>query len=129
MVGSFGNIIFETSDEKILTPTSLSRTGGAVWADHPMLYKKPRREFMHSENRGVELEIKLKASLGVSPAKLIDELYKIMENGRTHPLVVGGRPMSRYNMALMSISDSWDEVLSGGELISATVSVKFEEAK
>lgn len=129
MVGSFGNIIFETSDEKILTPTSLSRTGGAVWADHPMLYKKPRREFMRSENRGVELEIKLKASLGVSPAKSIDELYKIMENGRTHPLVVGGRPMSRYNMALMSISDSWDEVLSGGELISATVSVKFEEAK
>ena len=129
MIGSFGDIVFETSDEKILTPMSMTRTGGAVWADHPMLYKKPKREFMHSESRGVELEIKLKASLGVSPAKSIDALYKLMENGRTHPLVVGGRPMSRYDMAVMTISDAWDEVLSGGELISATVSVKFEEAK
>ena len=95
MIGSFGNIIFETSDEKILTPSSLSRTGGAVWADHAMLYKKPKREFMHSENRGVELNLKLRASLGVKPEESIKELYKIMENGRKYPLVIGGKPLSR----------------------------------
>ena len=129
MIGTYGSIIFETSDEKILTPSSLSRTGGAVWADHAMLYKKPKREFMHSENRGVELNLKLRASLGVKPEESIKELYKIMENGRKYPLVIGGKPLSRYNMAIMSLSDSWDAVLPGGELISATVSVKFEEAE
>ena len=129
MIGTYGSIIFETSDEKILTPSSLSRTGGAVWADHTMLYKKPKREFMHSENRGVELNLKLRASLGVKPEESIKELYKIMENGRNYPLGIGGKPLSRYNMAIMSLSDLWDEVLPGGELVSATVSVKFEEAK
>lgn len=126
-VGSFGKIIFEVSDRKILTPQTLTRSGGAVWADHPMLYKKQRREFMHSEPRSVEVELKLRSSLGVSPADTIKLMYKYMENGKRYHLIIGDTKMSNYRMAIMTISDTWDTVIKNGKLVAATVTVTFEE--
>lgn len=128
-IGTFGDLIFEVSDKKILTPSSFTRSGGAVWADHPMIYKKPKREFMRSEIRGTELELKLNAMHGVKPWDTIRTMYKYMENGKSFAFVVGGKPMANYKMCIVSVSDTWDEVLNEGELIKATVSVRFEEAK
>lgn len=128
-LGSFGDVIFEVSDKKILTPSSFSRSGAAVWADHPMLYKKPKREFMHSEHRKVELEIKLNAIHGTKPRETLKILYKYMETGKRYHVIIGGRSMSRYKMAIMTISETWDTVLNEGELMKATVSIGFEETK
>ena len=128
-IGTFGDLIFEVSDKKIFTPATFSRSGGAVWADHPMLYKKSRREFMHSEIRGIEVEIKVNALHGVKPWETIRTMYKYMENGKCSPFVVGGKPMANYKMCIISVSDTWDEVLNEGELIKATLSITLEEAK
>lgn len=128
-IGSFGDVVFEVSKKKILTPSSFSRSGAAVWADHPMLYKKPKREFMHSEYRKVEMEIKLSALHGVKPRETLKLLYRYMETGKRYHVIVGGKSMSRYKMAIMSISETWDTVLSKGELVTATASITFEETK
>lgn len=128
-IGTFGSLVFEVSDKKILTPSSFTRTGGAVWAEHPMIYKKPKREFMHSELREVEMELKLNALHGVKPWNTIRTMYKYMENGKRFALVIGGKPMANYKMCIASVSDTWDEVFNKGQLVKATVNVRFEEAK
>lgn len=129
-IGSFGKLIFEVSDQQVLTFQRMSRTIEGVWADHELIGKKPRREFLHSACRGVDMEIKLRSSLGVKPYDMLTLIASYVENGVVYPLVIDGKPASKhYNMAILSASEEWDTVISGGKLVQATVTLTFGEVK
>lgn len=127
MIGSFGNIVFQTSDQKILTPRGMQQTSGSNWALHDIFGGKQRAEYTGQALRTVSFEIMLSAELGVRPRKTLEELERIAEGREAYPLVIGGRPIGENPWRLVSLSETWDTVLNRGELISAKASLNLEE--
>lgn len=127
MIGTYGGVIFETSDERVLTPGSLKRTAGSSWATHKVAGAKPRTEYLAPALRKVTFTLKLVASLGVRPRAQLDRLAQLAEGREAFPLVIGGRPLAAGPMRLTAVSETWDTVYNGGELYAATVSVTLEE--
>jgi phage protein U len=127
-IGNLGKtIIFSTSDKKILTFNSFEQTVSGRWATHDRILKKPQSEFLGADLRKITFKITLNALHGVKPRYTLVALNKMVETGATEPLVIGGKKIGKYKWKMLSASESWDVVLSKGELMKATVSITLEE--
>lgn len=127
MIGSFGSIVFQTSDRKIVTPRGMQQTAGSSWALHDIFGGKQKAEYTGQVLRTISFEIILSAELGVRPRKTLEQLERMAEGREAFPLVVGGRPVGENPWRLVSLSETWDTVLNRGELISAKASLNLEE--
>lgn len=68
MIGTLGRkIIFEVSDEKVLTFLNMTREITSRWAEHEALGVKPKPEFLGPGLQTGTLEITLSATLASSP--------------------------------------------------------------
>jgi phage protein U len=127
-IGSFGeDLIFETSDKRILTFNDFNRGASSRWEEHAVIGQKPRGEFIGPELQTVTFTIKLNAALGVVPQEEIDKLIKIVESGTADYLVIGGLPLGDDRWIILSISEARNRVLNSGELYSATLDVAMKE--
>lgn len=126
-IGTFGNIVFETSDRKVLNPLGLQRTGGSEWATQKLIKGKPRAQYMQPKLRTVTFNIKLNAQNGVRPRKMLDELMDMAEGFTAYRLVINGKPLSSLPWRLVSVSESWGHMYNRGELVTAEVSLTLEE--
>ena len=67
MIGTLGRkIVFEVSDDWVLTFNSMSREVSGRWAKHEVLGVKPKSEFLGPGCQAVNMTIHLSAALGVS---------------------------------------------------------------
>lgn len=127
MIGSFGSIIFKTSDKRILTFQNLQYSASSRWSSSEVINGKPRSQFLGAGLRKVSFDISISAAFGVKPRETIDRLTKIVEKGEVYMLVIGGKPISNNPFSLKDISAAWGEVFNGGELYSAKLSLTLEE--
>lgn len=126
-VGTYGDILFETSDEKVFAPDKLQRSVSGVWQTHKLRGRKPRTEYFGPGLRKVTFRMTLLATLGVRPRAMLERLAAIAEGRQAYPLIIGGKPLADGPMRLVSLSEEWNTVYRGGELAAATVSVTMEE--
>ena len=128
MIGTFGpRVVFETSDQRIFTFQGLNREVSGRWATHEVANAKPKKEFLGPGAQTLSFTVRLSAAHGVRPRATLEEIARLVESGETQFLVVGGKPVSSHPFALVSASESWGTVLSGGELVSASISLTLEE--
>ena len=133
MIGSFGSVVFQTSDRKILTPRGIQQTTGSSWALHNVFGGKQKLiDFGSAAQIGqtlrtISFEITLSAELGVRPRKTLEQLERMAEGREAYLLVIGGRPIGENPWRLVSLSETWDTVLNRGELVSAKASLNLEE--
>ena len=127
MIGSFGSVVFQTSDRKILTPRGIQQTTGSSWALHDIFGGKQKAEYTGQVLRTFSFDITLSAELGVRPRKTLEQLEKMAESREAYLLVIGGRPIGENPWRLVSLSETWDTVLNRGELVSAKASLNLEE--
>ena len=128
MIGTLGRkIIFEVSDDKVLTPESISREVSGRWTEHGVLGVKPKPEFLGAGNQSVTLTIRLSASLGVKPRKILEAVEAMVESGAAEYLVIGGRTVGRNPFRLTGSSETWDKIYSHGELAKATLTITLGE--
>lgn len=127
-IGHFGkDIIFSTSDKKILTFGNFTQKVSARWSTHNIIGSKPHKEFNGSDSRKVTFEMTFDAIYGVKPRKMLEALEKMVENGTVDYLVIGGRKIGNNRFYISSMSETWDVVCNRGQLERATVSVTMEE--
>ena len=126
-VGTFGGIIFQVSDKKILTASSLTKTVGSSWAQHEVIGGKPKVEYTGANLQTLTFDMTLSADLGVRPRKQLEELEEMAEGREAYAFVIGGKPVGKHLWRLVSLSEEWNTVLNRGELISAKVTVSLEE--
>lgn len=128
MIGTLGRkIIFEVSDNKVLTFEGMGREVSGRWTSHDVLGVKPKAEFLGPACQTVSLTIRLSASLGVKPRRILDTVERMVETGSAEYLVIGGKLVGRRPFRITGSSETWDKVYSRGELAKATMTLSLEE--
>ena len=128
MIGNWGtDVIFSVSDQRILTFQNLNRTVASEWAVHSRIGLKDQAEYLRPALQKVTFDITLDVAHGVKPRSTLDLLAQQCEKGTVEPLVIGGKRVGHYDWRITEISEAWETVLNGGELVRAKVSVTMEE--
>lgn len=127
IVGNWGFFVFEVNRYRTYTMEhGASRSSESNWATNDRIEGKPRSQYLGPGLRTCELSIKLRADMGVEPAYEMERLHLMAEDRYVYPLIIGGVPQAQNPMRLVSCSETKDVSL-GGDLFSATASLKFEE--
>ncbi|CAL7868357.1 Phage tail protein [Fusobacterium necrophorum subsp. funduliforme] len=125
-LGSYGDIIFTVSRNKLLTPTSMDIDFSSRTEEHENLGEVAYTEFLHRNLRNISFNIKLISSLVDIPGTIL-KLEKICENGEYYPLILGGKPLSEYGFMLVSFKEGIKSTLGNGELEIVECSLTFKE--
>lgn len=126
-IGSFGDLVFKTSDKKVLTPANLRQDVSGQWSTHKVIGNKSRLEFGGADIRKIRFTIVLDINLGVKPRKQLEKIEKMIESGYVDYLVIGNKAIGVNKFAITSMSETWDVVYSGGKLARATLDITMEE--
>ena len=126
-VGTYGEIVFNVSHLQVMTPSNISGSTGADWADPEVLGSKTKSQYLGPQLRSYQMDIQLSSSFGVAPRTALDRLQEMSENGEVHYLIIGLAPLSMNKFAIESISDTWDVVGRMGVLMECKVSLTFRE--
>lgn len=129
MIGTFGDIIFETNDKRILTFSNFSHSVAGRWKTTETIGGKPKKEFLGADTQEVSFDIVISAAFGIKPSKIIKMLEMMALSGDAYPLIIGGKPVgtNAFYWILKSVSESWDVVLNDGKILKAKVSLSLEE--
>lgn len=127
MIGFFGDIIFETSDKRILTFQDLKRDTSSRWSNHDVIGKKPTSEFIGPGLDTISFTINLNASLGVKPRHEMERWLEKARSGTAETLVVGNKGLGVDKWTVKSVSQAWGVVLHEGEVYSGKVDIQLEE--
>ncbi len=126
MIGYFGDVVFTTSSKKILSFHDLKLTAGSSWGEHKRMGQKSQWEFLGPSAQKVSFVMELDANFGVNPRQMIEKLISYAESGIINVLVIGGKKVgSRWRTT--NVSSAWNQVMSGGELVRASVTLTIEE--
>lgn len=128
MIGSLGNVVFETSAEKIRTFHGLKRSGSGRWATHEVLGQKPVLEYVGPDIEQISLTIRLDAALGVNPAEELSMLREMRDKGEAVNFILDGQPVTEDTLwAVESLSEEWQYIDNVGRVLVATVEVTLRE--
>jgi len=128
MIGYFGkDIIFETSDERILTFTDFNRDTASRFAMHEVIGKKPTTEFVGPGLDTITFTVHLNGNNGVNPREEMNKWLEYARSGTAETLVVGDKPLGVDKWIVKSVSQVWGTVFNRSELFSGKVDVAHGE--
>lgn len=127
MIGYFGNIIFETSDQKILNFSDLTHDVSANYGYHEIIGGKPKSEFQNPSLETLSFTINLNGNYGVNPQDEIDLWNSMVRSGKAYTLVLGGKVLGTDLWVCKTVSSTWGVIYQDGTLYSAEMSVSLEE--
>ena len=126
-IGTLGPIVFEVSDQVILTFKGMTRDVSGRWVEHEVMGVKPKPEFLGAGNQKINLPITLSAGLGVKPRKMLELVEDMVESGDAEYLILKCRPVGRHPFRLTSSSETWGDMYRHGELAKASLTITLEE--
>ena len=128
MIGTLGtDLVFETSDNYVLTFSGMTRDLSGRWATHETPGVKPRAEFLGPGLQSVSLPITLSSNLGVKPREMLERVEQMVETGDTEYLILGYRPVGKNRFRVTASSETWDVIYNRGELARAKLTLTLEE--
>ncbi|MGG1599314.1 phage tail protein [Paenibacillus naphthalenovorans] len=127
MIGFFGDIVFETSDRRILTFQGLQRDSAARWAKHDAIGRKPASEFLGPDLDTITFTVMLNGNYGVKPRDEMERWLIKSRTGEVETLVIGNRGLGVDRWKVLSVSQAWNVVMNRGELFSGQVDITLEE--
>ncbi|MFT5873860.1 MAG: hypothetical protein ACI8WT_002812 [Clostridium sp.] len=128
MIGYFGKqIIFETSDKRIMSFTGLIVDIASRYATHDVIMKKPKTEFLGPGLDTISFTVNLNGSFGIKPREEMDKWAILSRDGVAESFVIGGKPLGSDKWVVKSVSQAWDTIFNGGELFSGKIDVNLEE--
>jgi len=127
MIGYFGDIIFETSDQRILTFSGLKRDTSSRWGNHELIGLKPKTEFIGPGLDTISFTVDYNGNNGVKPRTEMDKWLDKARDGAAETLVIGDKPLGTDKWIVKSVSQAWGIVFNRGELFSGKIDVTLEE--
>jgi len=133
MLGAIGSkeiddvIIFEVSDERILTIDEFVRTNTVRFAKNDVLLKKPVSQYVGPDLDTIEFKIILKAQYGVNPKAEMDKLTYLHRDGTTVSIIIGKMAFGMYRWRIADLGMPFDVIDNNGVCLSSTLTISFEE--
>lgn len=106
MIGTFGDIVFETSRDKILTFSDFVRKRSATFAEHLVVDAKPRLQFTGLGLDDISFAVRLDASLGIHPEDHLARFRDVQAAGASCHLIIGGKVLGRFYLVSLTESRS-----------------------
>lgn len=127
MIGSFGGVVFEVSDEKVRTFRDYQIQRSAKYSEHAIHGRKGLLEFTGLSPASASLAIKLDAGLGVNPKNELNNLREILNNHEAVPFILDGEPQGDGLWVLESLNENFEIIDNHGTFISINVSLNLKE--
>ena len=133
MLGAIGSsemadvVIFEVSEESILTLDEFKRKNSVRYADTDVMLKKPISQFLGEALDEISFKIVLKDYYGVDPRTEMNKLIYIQRDGEAVTFVLDGKGFGRYRWTIRSIDMEFAEIDGQGIYHSVTLNVTMKE--
>ena len=125
MLGTFGEVVVETSSQLIRTFDGFKRTQAARWATHDRIGLKPLIEYTGPQAVSVSFEMNFSVEMGVHPLGEIQTLQGHLDAGDHCELILDGRYFGDF--VIESLNEEWTRLDNRGGLLAARVSVSLKE--
>ncbi len=126
-VGLLGDIVFEVSDETVLTLDNLSWSGSARYAAHQRHGTDSRTEFTGLDPDKITFDVVLSAYLGVNPQTAIGLIFGYEREGAAVPLVIGSKAYGKWRWTVMKHTVKAQHYDEQGDVTHCVVSVSLQE--
>ncbi len=127
MIGSFGDVVFEVSSDRIRTFRDFQIQRSAKYSEHAIHGRKGLLEFSGLSASTASLNIRLDAGLGVNPKEELSTLHDILNNHEALPFILEGEPQGDGLWVLESIGENYEIIDNHGTAIAVEVSLKLKE--
>ena len=126
-IGTFGNVVFETSNDLVRTFKDMTRDTNVRLASHDIIGKKPVIEWIGPGTDTIKFSMQFNSILGVEPKDEEKKLRDMAQTGKVAHIIVGGEPVSDYKFIIESISSSGRIYDRDGNLIKSMVDITVKE--
>ncbi len=126
-VGSWGNIVFEVSRDKLFSFNNLSRSVEARWNEHEIIGKKEKSEFAGPGLDNGTLEIVLDAQLGIKPITELNKLENAVTKGTVNYLIIGKNKIGSGKWKITKISEEYDKIYADGAISKIKLTIDIKE--
>jgi len=125
-VGSFDDIIFETSSKKVMTFADASREISSRYHSHEIIGGKPLIEYVGPGLDLFNLNIKLNGSFGVNPKNEMNKWIILARAGTPSVLVIGDGPVGVDQWVVRTLRAAMTTFVAD-KLHTADLVITFEE--
>lgn len=101
IVGSIGEVVFETSRFLILTWQEVRRQGFANFADHAVIGQKAVSEFTGLGLDELEFDITLNVMTGINPVAELKRLKEMKDSGKPYQVIIGNEVYGWWTIRLL----------------------------
>ena len=126
-IGTFGNVVFETSNDLVRIFKDMTRDTNVRLASHDIIGKKPVIEWIGPGTDTIKFSMQFNSILGVEPKDEEKKLRDMAQTGKVAHIIVGGEPISDYKFIIESISSSGRIYDRDGNLIKSMVDITVKE--
>ena len=127
MIGSFGEVVFEVSSERVRTFRDFQIQHSAKYTEHAIHGRKGLLEFTGLSASTASLSIRLDAGLGINPKEELNTLHEILTKHEALPFILDGEPQGEGLWVLESIGENYEIIDNHGTAIAVEVSIKLKE--
>ena len=126
ILGSFAGELFEVSSEKVFTPNDIKRNETARWSNHDVMVNKPISEFLGPALGQMSFRVSLNSRFCANLLQEMDKWLAMARAGVVGTLIIG-KPLGVDSWKLTGVSQAWQVVAAGGQVLAAELDLSFEE--
>ncbi|OPA76735.1 hypothetical protein BVG16_16320 [Paenibacillus selenitireducens] len=127
MIGSFGEVNFLVSHDKIRTFDDFQRATAGRWAEHAVLGKKPLLQYIGPGLDTVTFTMKFNIYLGVDPRLELDRLVTMDRGGKAYTLTIGGKALGTYKWVISTLNEAFKTLDNEGNILTAEIQIELKE--
>lgn len=126
-IGSFADLVFEVSTERVMTYDNYKRESKARYARHELINQASVLEYLGRDLEEISFTMMFTVSLGVNPALEASKVRKLCLDGVADYLILGNTVVGENLWTIESVGETKIAVDHFGTTIVASLDVKMVE--
>lgn len=128
VTGTFGTLRFVVTRRRQLSYSEVDEEASGRWGVHDRINGRPMTQFIAPGQRMVTLTVQMSRSMGINPDTHYRRAVRMARNGRRHPLILGGRPVSSTRYYIENVQSVSEKFAPGrGQIMHREVIITFME--
>lgn len=126
-IGSYLNVVFQVSDNRVNTFNNFTRTGDARYEKHAIKHQKPLLEFEGPDVESVTFDVKLSVNLGINPLAELEKWKKSWREGKRGIFLLGNKPVSNNAFVISKVTENHKTFDKKGNVLTIEISLDLLE--